>query len=106
MSGHIQAGPPATTLAPRVETIGVPRGGGIVVGTSSGFTNERAPCGRRVAGSRHLEDDDRGMVFDDVNYACGCRTISHQFHDGSVRTRVTRHDGRVLSNQLSAEHAE
>jgi hypothetical protein len=46
------------------------------------------------------------MVFDDVNFACGCRTIQHQFHDGSCRTRVIRHDGRVLLNQLSAEHAE
>ncbi len=77
-----------------------------MVGTSTGFTNERAPCGKRVSGSRHHEGDASGMVFDDVMYTCGCRTFSHQFHDGSVRTRVIRHDGRVLSNQLSAEHAE
>ncbi|WP_214371011.1 hypothetical protein [Pseudonocardia sp. H11422] len=59
-----------------------------------------------MSGSRHHEGDASGMVFDDVMYTCGCRTFSHQFHDGSVRTRVIRHDGRVLSNQLSAEHAE
>ncbi len=70
------------------------------------FTNERAPCGKRVDGHRHREDDDSGMVFDDVYYDCGCRVISHQFHDGSVRSRVVRHDGRVLSNELSAEHGE
>jgi len=46
------------------------------------------------------------MVFDDVNYDCGCRKIRHQFHDGSVRSRVIRHDGRVLLNELSAEHGE
>jgi hypothetical protein len=46
------------------------------------------------------------MLCNDVNYACGCREIQHQFHDGSCRTRVIRHDGRVLLNELSAEHAE
>jgi hypothetical protein len=46
------------------------------------------------------------MVFDDIDYDCGCRVTSHQFHDGSLRSRVVRHDGRVLRNELSAEHAE
>ena len=44
--------------------------------TSTPFTNERAPCGKRVSGHRHREDDESGMVFDDVNYDCGCRTTS------------------------------
>jgi hypothetical protein len=39
-------------------------------------------------------------------YSCGCREIVHEFHDGSCRTRIIRHDGRILLNQLSAEHAE
>ena len=77
-----------------------------MVGTSTGFTKEKAPCGKRVVGSRYHEADGSGMVCDDVHYACGCRTILHQFHDGSCRTRVIRHDGRVLLNELSAEHAE
>jgi hypothetical protein len=77
-----------------------------VVGTSVPFSGERAPCGKRVAGSRHREFDDDGLSYNDVNYACGCRQISHQFHDGSIRIRITRHDGRVLLNELSAEHAE
>ena len=77
-----------------------------MVGTRIEFVAEKAPCGRRVAGSRHHEDDDSGLIFDDVNYACGCRIISHVFHDGSWRTRTIRHDGRVLANELSAEHAE
>ena len=77
-----------------------------MVGTSTAFTKERAPCGKRVSGSRYHEDDGSGMLCDDVNYACGCRELVHSFHDGSCRTRVIRHDGRVLLNQLSAEHAE
>jgi hypothetical protein len=77
-----------------------------MVGTSVPFSSERAPCGRRVAGSRHRESDDDGLSYDDMNYSCGCRHISHQFHDGSTRIRIIRHDGRVLLNELSAEHAE
>ena len=77
-----------------------------MVGTSTSFTQERAPCGKHVSGSRYHEDDGSGMQCDDINYSCGCRSILHQFHDGSCRTRVIRHDGRVLLNQQSAEHAE
>jgi hypothetical protein len=77
-----------------------------VVGTRTPFTSERAPCGRRVGGSRYFEDYESGIRCDDVKYACGCRSMSHQFQDGSCRTRVIRHDGRVLLNELSAEHAE
>jgi hypothetical protein len=77
-----------------------------VIGTKTPFTNEKAPCGRWVNGSRYFEDDGSGIRCDDVTYDCGCRSIEHQFHDGSCRTRVTRHDGRLLLNELSAEHAE
>lgn len=77
-----------------------------MIDTSTPFTSERAPCGKRVSGHRHHEDDESGMVFNDVTYDCGCQTTSHQFHDGSTRSRVIRHDGKVLRNELSAEHAE
>jgi hypothetical protein len=89
-----------------MEAIGPAARRWVVVGTSTGFTKERAPCGKQVSGSRYNEDDGSGMLCNDVNYSCGCRSISHQFHDGSCRTRIIRHDGRVLLNQLSAEHAE
>ena len=77
-----------------------------MVGTNTSIMKEKAPCGRRVTGVRYQEDDGSGMICNDVTYACGCRSISHVFHDGSWRTRTTRHDGRVLVNELSAEHAE
>jgi hypothetical protein len=86
--------------------IGPRRGRWVVVGTSVGFTGERAPCGKRVNGHRYHEDDDSGIVCNDVVYDCGCRETVHEFHDGSCRTRIVRHDGRMLLNQLSAEHAE
>jgi hypothetical protein len=78
----------------------------VVGGTSDPFSKERAPCGKRVGGSRHRESDDDGFAYNDVIYSCGCRHISHQFHDGSIRIRIVRHDGRVLLNEWSAEHGE
>jgi hypothetical protein len=78
-----------------------------VVGSNETFTvKERAPCRKMTTGTRYHEDDGSGLLCDDVTYACGCRRTVHTFHDGSCRTRVVRHDGRVLLNELSAEHAE
>jgi hypothetical protein len=71
---------------------------------STHFTMEKAPCGRSVDGDRHREDDDSGLVIDDLKYACGCRSIRHEYHDGSFRIRTTRHDGKVLSDEHSADH--
>lgn len=68
------------------------------------FTRERAPCGKLMDGTRHREDDDAGLVIDDLSYACGCRRIRHEFHDGSVRNRTVRHDGKVLADEHSADH--
>lgn len=65
---------------------------------------QRAPCGRTAAGRRHREEDDEGLVYDDTTFACGCRRISHQFHDGSVRMKTIRHDGKVLADEHSADH--
>jgi hypothetical protein len=75
-----------------------------MVGTSVSFTKEKAPCGKTVDGRRHREDDDDGLVIDDYYFACGCRKVRHVYHDGSVSTRVERHDGRVLMDDHSAEH--
>lgn len=74
--------------------------------TTVNFTSERAPCGKQVDGHRHRESDDEGFVIDDLTYACGCRTIHHEFHDGSVRVKVVRHDGKVLRDEDTADHAE
>jgi hypothetical protein len=77
-----------------------------MVGTSVQFTSERAPCGHLVGGQRHRDSDDEGLVIDDTTYACGCRTIHHEFHDGSVRNSVTRHDGKLLIDEHSPNHGD
>lgn len=67
------------------------------------ITAERAPCGRVKDGHRHKEDDDQGLVYDDLTYTCGCRRFRRQFHDGSIRIKTLRHDGKVLTNENSGE---
>lgn len=75
-----------------------------MIKTTEYITAERAPCGRLKDGYRHREDDDEGLLIDDLTYVCGCRTMRHQFHDGSVRIETVRHDGKVLADEHSAEH--
>ena len=70
----------------------------------SGF-HKLAPCGQMVNVDSHEDlDDDEVIVTEALSYACGCRSIRHEYHDGSVSTKVTRHDGTVLVDELlSAE---
>ena len=75
-----------------------------MIATTTQFTKQTAPCGRMTGGHHHVEVDDDGLSFDDVTYTCGCREIRHTYHDGSTRFRTTRHDGKVLKDEHSAEH--
>ena len=64
------------------------------------FTSQRAPCGKIVDGECHQDQDEEVLVTDERDYACGCRTIRHEYHDGSVSSRVVRHDGTILVDEL------
>ncbi len=70
--------------------------------TTTRFTNEKAHCGRVVDGERLRDRDDECLLTDELFYDCGCRTIRHEYHDGSVSCNVVRHDGKVLENELIA----
>jgi hypothetical protein len=72
--------------------------------TSICFSSEKAPCGRITDGERFQEQDEEGLVTDNWYWTCGCRSIHHEYHDGSVCSRVVRHDGTVLVDELLAEH--
>ena len=72
--------------------------------TTSPVTAELAPCGQVKDGRRHEENDDEGLRIDDVRYACGCRRIRHEYHDGSIRIKTIRHDGKVLVDEHSSDH--
>jgi hypothetical protein len=64
----------------------------------------RAPCGQVVDGEHFEEEDDGCRLSDNVYYACGCRSIVHEYTDGSFQRKVIHHDGTVLVDELVAEH--
>ena len=75
-----------------------------MVGTKTSFTQQQAPCGRLVNGETYQDRDEETVLTLEVDYSCGCRTVHHEYHDGSVSRRVVRHDGHVLVDELfSAE---
>ena len=64
--------------------------------------SEQAPCGQ-IAACKTFEDrDEEVLITQELSYACGCLTIRHEYHDGSVSLRVLHHDGTVLSDNLNA----
>jgi hypothetical protein len=72
--------------------------------THTRFQSEKAPCGRIVDGEHHQDQDEESLVTDNLYYACGCRSIRHEYHDGSFSRKVVRHDGTVLVDELLAKH--
>lgn len=74
-----------------------------MVGTRVRITSEVAPCGRLVDGEYYREGDDEGLVIDNHFYACGCHRALQEYHDGSIHTRVTRHDGKIVVDDYSPE---
>lgn len=68
------------------------------------FKGEKAPCGRIVDGQSYQDRDEDTLLTEELDYACGCRSIRHEYHDGSMSRKVVRHDGTVLVDELlSAE---
>jgi hypothetical protein len=72
--------------------------------TTKRFQTEKAPCGRVADGERSETQDEQGLITDLVAYACGCRRTREEYHDGSVCLRVVRHDGKVLTEEMTGEH--
>ena len=69
---------------------------------SGSFKSQPAPCGRIVDGE-HFRDQDADVVVTlGTEFACGCRSIQHEYHDGTVSRKVIRHDGHVLIDELLA----
>jgi hypothetical protein len=68
------------------------------------FQHEQAPCGRVVDCQCHDDRDDEGLIIHDLFYACGCRSMRHEYHDGSLSRKIVHHNGHVLVDELIAEH--
>jgi hypothetical protein len=75
-----------------------------MIATNTGSTQLQAPCGKLVAGVTYRDQDEETLLTLEVDYACGCRSIRHEYHDGSVSQKIIRHDGHVMVDELlSAE---
>ena len=72
--------------------------------TTSTVEKCRAPCGQIVDAEHHQEREDDYQVADNWYYSCGCRTIIHEYTDGSVQHKVRHHNGAMLEDELLAEH--
>jgi hypothetical protein len=68
--------------------------------TSSSFKSQQAPCGRIVDGETYEDQDSETLLTHEVDYTCGCRSVRHEYHDGTVSRRIVRHDGRVLTDEM------
>jgi hypothetical protein len=75
-----------------------------MVATNTSFTQQKAPCGRFVDGETYQDRDEETLLTLEVDFVCGCRTVRHEYHDGSVSEKIIRHDGHVLVDEMfSAE---
>jgi hypothetical protein len=63
-------------------------------------SQQSAPCGQVVDAETFEDSDGEVLVTQAVDYACGCRQIRHEYHDGSITRKVIRHDGTVLVDEL------
>ncbi|MGQ0639715.1 MAG: hypothetical protein ACT4P6_02940 [Gemmatimonadaceae bacterium] len=68
--------------------------------TKTRFAGQKAPCGRIVDGESYQDRDEDALLTEAMDFACGCRVIRHEYHDGSVSRKVVRHDGSVLVDEL------
>ena len=68
--------------------------------TVSRFEGRLAPCGTSRDGESFVTEDHQGLITEELQFACGCRSIDHEYHDGSISRKVIRHDGKVLVDEL------
>ena len=66
------------------------------------FKGQPAPCGKVCDGEQYEDHDDDCVVTRGVEFACGCLSVQHEYHDGSLSQRVVRHDGQVLLDDLQS----
>jgi hypothetical protein len=63
-------------------------------------TRQQAPCGEVVDADDYEDRDDETLLTQEIDYACGCVSIRHDYHDGSVARKVIHHNGSVLKDEL------
>ena len=68
--------------------------------STTSFKGQQAPCGQKVDGESYEDHDEEVLLTEELHYACGCQSIRHEFHDGSVSRKVVHHKGTVLVDEL------
>lgn len=66
------------------------------------ITRQQAPCGKVVDADDYEDRDDEALLTQEIDYACGCVSIQHEYHDGSVACKVIHHNGSVLKDEFLA----
>ena len=66
------------------------------------FEEREAPCGKKVSGESHRDEEEDAWVTHRVQYSCGCLHIRLEYHDGTVSQKVVHHSGKVLVDELLA----
>jgi hypothetical protein len=69
-----------------------------VTATISRFDATAAPCGKHKPGERCHDEDDEGLVTEEITFECGCKVTREEFHDGSFHTMTVDHHGKVLAD--------
>jgi hypothetical protein len=75
-----------------------------MTGTRTVFTDVVAPCGKRGGGEHLVDEDGYGLLIRDQYFDCGCRTVRHEYHDGSIHVTAVRHDGKRVKDQSGSDH--
>ena len=63
------------------------------------FVARPAPCGSNRDGDSYVTEDEQGLVTEELQYSCGCRSNREEFPDGRVPRRVVDHHGKVLTDE-------
>ena len=62
--------------------------------------SEQAPCGHIVECETYEDQDEEILITQELTYGCGCLSIRHEYHDGTVARRVVHHNGTVLLDEI------
>jgi hypothetical protein len=57
-----------------------------------------------VGGKHYQEQEEDHPITDNWYFDCGCRSITHEFADGSLQVKVIHHNGTLLLDELVGEH--
>lgn len=60
----------------------------------------QAPCGQIADAETYEDRDEEVLITQELCYTCGCVSIRHEYHDGSVARKVVHHNGHVLLDEL------